>query len=341
MLATLSEPPLTGTSLLFEPKYDGIRALVHVAPGKPRPDIRLWSRLGNEKTSQFPAVVRALEPLARTLRAPLLIDGEIVALDAKGRPAGFQRLQGRIHVKGERDIDMLDRRQPTAFLAFDLLRAGAEDIRGLPLTARREALEKYLARHLSDTLRISEQVAGDGRALDDRAHREKWEGLIVKDAGSVYQSGRRSPAWRKHKLSNQEEFVVGGWTEPRNTRSRFGALLLGQYEGPRLVYVGHTGTGFDQKELDRVWKLLKPLEIPQSPFSEPFKTNEPPHWARPELVAQVRFTEWTADRKLRHPVYLGLRDDKRPAEVTGIPDVRPRDRGAGVGPREPKAGSDQ
>ena len=148
----LSEPPLTGKNLVFEPKYDGIRALVHVAPGKPRPDIRLWSRLGNEKTSQFPAVVRALEPLARTLRAPLLIDGEIVALDAKGRPAGFQQLQGRIHVKGERDIDMLDRRQPTAFLAFDLLRAGAEDIRGLPLTARREALEKYLGRHLSDTL---------------------------------------------------------------------------------------------------------------------------------------------------------------------------------------------
>ena len=159
----MSKPPLTGKNLLFEPKYDGIRALVHVAPGKPRPDIRLWSRLGNEKTSQFPAVVRALEPLARALRAPLLIDGEIVALDDKGRPAGFQKLQGRIHVKGERDIDMLDRQQPTAFLAFDLLRAGAEDIRGLPLTARREALEKYLERHLSDTLRISEQVAGDGR----------------------------------------------------------------------------------------------------------------------------------------------------------------------------------
>ncbi len=109
--------------------------------------------------------------------------------------------------------------------------------------------------------------------------------------------------------------MVGGWTEPRNTRSRFGALLLGQYEGARLVYVGHTGTGFDQKELDRVWKLLKPLEIRQSPFSEPFKTNEPAHWARPELVAQVRFTEWTADRKLRHPVYLGLRDDKTAKEV--------------------------
>ena len=344
MLATLAEPPLTGKNLVFEPKYDGIRALVHVAPGTPRPDIRVWSRLGNEKTSQFPAVVRALEPLARTLRAPLLIDGEIVALDDKGRPAGFQKLQGRIHVKGERDIDMLDRQQPTAFLAFDLLRAGAEDIRGLPLTARREALEKYIGRHLSDTLRISEQVAADGRALDERAHREGWEGLIVKDASSMYQSGRRTPAWRKHKLSNQEEFVAGGWTEPRNTRSRFGALLLGHYEDSRLVYVGHTGTGFDQKELDRVWKLLKPLEIPKSPFSEPIKTNEPPHWARPELVAQVRFTEWTADKKLRHPVYLGLRDDKRPAEVTANPKRAPERKGRGSAPKPaggeaPRAGT--
>ena len=322
MLATPSDPPLTGKFLLFEPKYDGIRALVHVAPGKPRPDIRLWSRLGNEKTSQFPAVVRALEPLARALRAPLLIDGEIVALDDEGRPAGFQRLQGRIHVKDDRDIDVLDRSQPTAFLAFDLLRAGAEDIRGLPLTARREALEKYLTRHLSDTLRLSEQAAGDGRPLDERARREGWEGLIVKEAASPYQSGRRSPAWRKHKLSNQEEFVVGGWTEPRSTRSRFGALLLGRYEEGELVYVGHTGTGFDEKELDRVWKLLKPREVPVSPFSRRFKTNEPAHWARPELVAQVRFTEWTADRKLRHPVYLGLRDDKRPREVRTAPPDR-------------------
>src|SRR5688500_18928236 len=193
MLATLADAPLTQRGLVYEPKYDGIRALVHVPPaGAARDRVRVWSRLGNEKTHQFPSIVKALEPLTGTIDAPLLIDGEIVALDARGRPAGFQQLQGRIHLKGERDIDMLDRRQPTAFLAFDLLRAGAEDIRGLPLTARREALEKYLEGHLSDTLRISEQAAADGRPLDKRAHREGWEGLIVKDASSVYQSGRRS-----------------------------------------------------------------------------------------------------------------------------------------------------
>src|SRR5262249_47969888 len=113
----------------------------------------------------------------------------------------------------------------------------------------------------------------------------------------------------------EQEFVVGGWTEPRQTRTHFGALLLGMYEDGALKYAGHIGTGFDQKELARVSKLLKARETKQSPFSEPIKTNEPPHWVRPDLIAQVRFTEWTDDHKLRHPVYLGLRDDKRPREV--------------------------
>jgi bifunctional non-homologous end joining protein LigD len=320
MLATLAEPPLTGKGLVFEPKYDGIRALVHVASATPSPQIRLWSRLGNDKTSQFPTVVRALEPAGRRLKGPLLIDGEIVALDARGNPAGFQKLQGRIHVIGERDVARLDAAQPTAFIAFDLLRDGDEDIRGLPLTARRERLATHLRPHLSGTLRISEQTAEDGQALHERARAEGWEGLIVKEAASPYQSGRRSPAWRKLKLQKQEEFVVGGWTEPRNTRSRFGALLLGVYDDDRagrpLVYVGHTGTGFDQKELERVYKLLKAREVDRSPFADRMKTNEPAHWVRPELVAQVRFTEWTDDHKLRHPVYLGLRDDKPAAEVT-------------------------
>ena len=338
MLATLAEPPLTGQGLVFEPKYDGIRALVHIAPGGRAPDIRLWSRLGNDKTAQFPAVVEALQPLARSLEAPLFIDGEIVALDAQGRPAGFQRLQGRIHVKGSLEIAALDRIQPTAFVAFDLLRDGAEDVRGLSLSSRRERLERHLRPCLSDTLRVSEQVAADGRALERRARAERWEGLIVKEASSPYQSGRRSPAWRKRKLVNEEEFIVCGWTEPRHTRARFGALLLGAYDdeqpGRPLVYVGHSGTGFDQKELDRVWKLLAPREIPQSPFGTRIKTNEPAHWVRPELVAQVRFTEWTADRKLRHPVYLGLRDDKRSSEVVRNPPIAESSgRGGGGAPR--------
>jgi bifunctional non-homologous end joining protein LigD len=318
MLATLAEAPLTGKDLIFEPKYDGIRAIAEIVPGPSATLVHLWSRLGNDKAAQFPSVVRALDQFARSIRTPLTIDGEIVALDPEGRPSGFQRLQGRIHLASARDVERIDHQQPVAFIAFDLLKDGALDLRGRPLVERRARLEARLAGQLSPILRISEQAAGDGRALEARAEREGWEGLIVKEARSVYESGRRSPAWRKRKISQQQEFVIGGWTEPRQTRQYFGALLLGVHPAPasnELVYVGHTGTGFDGRELDRVWKLLKAREIPESPFRERIKTNERAHWVRPDLVAQVRFTEWTDDQKLRHPVYLGLRDDKTAAEV--------------------------
>jgi bifunctional non-homologous end joining protein LigD len=274
--------------------------------------------------------VRALDAFRASLDAPLLIDAELVALDAEGRPAGFQRLQGRIHVKSAQEVEQIDKGQAVALIAFDLLRDGDDDVRGLPLTERRARLEQRLGPLPGDasgsrgddasrggTLRISEQASGDGRPLHARALQEGWEGLIVKEAAAPYQSGRRSPAWRKLKLFHEQEFIIGGWTEPRQTRQYFGALLLGVRDETtaRLTYVGHTGTGFDHAELARVWKLLKGREIDRSPFSDRIKTNEPAHWTRPDLVAQVRFTEWTDDDKLRHPVYLGLRDDKRPEDV--------------------------
>ena len=345
MLATLTDSSLTQSGSIYEPKYDGIRALVHVASGKTRPDVRIWSRLGNDKTGQFPSLANALAPLAASLKHPVLLDGEIVALDEAGRPAGFQRLQGRIHLKGTRDVERLDATQPAALIVFDILRDGDEDLRGLPLTERRARLEALVKRVLSDTLRLSEQVAGDARALDARARREGWEGIIAKDARSPYHSGRRSPAWRKIKLLQQQEFVIGGWTTPRQTRQYFGALLLGVYDsatqGAHLTYVGHTGTGFDHAELQRLWKLLKARETSSSPFGERIKTNEPAHWVRPELVAQVRFTEWTNDNKLRHPVYLGLRDDKLPADVRReAPAVRagnPRTTRAATRDRQPES----
>ena len=315
MLATLGDAPLVDPALVYEPKYDGIRAIVDIdASG----GVRLWSRNGNEKTRQFPGIVRALQDAGRKSGVPVVLDGEVVALDEDGRPAGFQRLQGRMHVTSDADIRRLDRAQPAALIVFDLLREGAADLCRLPLTARRERLEAFVKRAFprgGDTLRISDQVRGDARRLDARARAEGWEGLIAKDAASTYQAGRRSPAWRKIKLVQEQEFVIGGWTEPRQTRSYFGALLLGVYDGDDLVYVGHTGTGFDEKELARVWKLLQMRTTDASPFSTRFKTNEPAHWVRPELVAEIKFTEWTADDKLRHPVYLGLRDDKPAREV--------------------------
>jgi bifunctional non-homologous end joining protein LigD len=319
MLATLAEPPLTGAGLVYEPKYDGIRALVEITGNAAAPRVTIWSRNGNDKTHQFPAIAAALRKAAIDFTLPVVIDGEVVALDARGRPAGFQRLQGRIHLTGARDVERVEREQHTAFIAFDLLREGSRDLCRLPLTERRARLEALLKPVLGSTgdgvLRISEQAFDDGRAMNARATREGWEGLIVKEAASTYQAGRRSPAWRKLKAVKQQEFVVGGWTEPRQTRTHFGALLLGVYEDGGLKYVGHTGTGFDQKELSRVWSLLKAREIPRSPFSTAIKTNEPAHWVRPDLLAEVKFTEWTDDEKLRHPVYLGLRDDKDPRAV--------------------------
>ena len=318
MLASLIDAPLEDPQLVYEPKYDGIRAIAQIDPAGP---VRLWSRLGNEKSGQFPELVAALQKWARRLKAPVVLDGEVVALDDKGEPAGFQQLQGRIHLTGGRESF-----SKTAFIAFDVLREGRTDFRERPLLERRKALERIFGRTSSPLLRVSEMVRADGRALFRRALEHGWEGLIAKDADSPYKSGKRTPYWRKLKITHEQEFVVGGWTEPRQTRTHFGALLLGVYaQAPaknELVYVGHTGTGFNERELARLMKLLKPLETKDCPFRERSRTNEKPHWVRPKLVAQVKFTEWTADGKLRHPVYLGLRDDKKPEDVHREPASR-------------------
>ena len=314
MLATLAEHPLDDPSFVYEPKYDGIRALVSIDP---KAGIQLWSRLGNDKTTQFPEVVRALEPLGRRARGPLILDGEIVALDERGEPAGFQQLQGRIHLTTGAPAGGAD----VAFIAFDLLREGDSDLRDEPFTGRRAALERLLRRHAGPVLRLSEIARGDGASLLEHAKAQGWEGLIAKRADSCYRTGRRSTDWVKVKLVLEQEFVIGGWTEPRGARSYFGALLLGVYDEGTLVYVGHTGAGFDEKELRKVFGLLKPLAQTTCPFGTRPKTNERPHWAEPTLVAQVKFTEWTSDAKLRHPTYLGLRDDVNPASVRREPQT--------------------
>ena len=317
MLASTVEAPLTHPDFVYEPKYDGIRTLVRVAPGRPVPTVRLWSRAGNEKTAQFPAIVKALLRYALRLREPVLLDGEVVALDGCGEPVGFQHLQGRINRKSVGPADDA----PSAFIAFDLLRDGPHDLRGLPLIARRAALERVFGDPGSPLLRLTPQVGQDGRDLYREAMTRGWEGLIAKRASSRYFSGKRSTDWAKLKLQHAQEFVVGGWTQPRASRAHFGALLLGVYDDEgRFVYVGHVGTGFTEAELSRVMKALAPLQRKTSPFDvPPPMTNETPHWVKPQLVAQVRFTEWTDEARLRHPAYLGLRDDVDPKAVRREP----------------------
>jgi bifunctional non-homologous end joining protein LigD len=311
MLATLEDAPLVDPSLVYEPKYDGIRGLIELGPGG-RPPVQIWSRLGNDKTAQFPDLAAALNNFAARLESPVVLDGEIVALDEQGDPAGFQRLQNRIHLTESNSRSAAGR---VAFIAFDILRDGKDDVRGLPLSERRARLERVFAKTGSPILRISEVVAGDGQSLYSRALERGWEGLIAKGAASLYHTGKRTRDWRKLKLVHEQEFVVGGWTDSRTTGRAFGALLLGHYKDGSLKYAGHTGSGFTGDELDRVMRLLKPLEVAASPFAVRPRTNQRPHWTKPSLVAQVKFTEWTDEGLLRHPIYLGLRDDVRAETV--------------------------
>jgi bifunctional non-homologous end joining protein LigD len=338
MLATTAAAPLDSDEFVYEPKYDGIRAIAIIEPGRPSaepglrtknpvkhrayvgrvprsgpagPAVHLWSRLGNEKTGQFPEAAAALEQWARGLDRPVVLDGEVVALDERGNPVGFQNLQ-RIHMH---DVAI-------AFVAFDLLRDGKEDLRDRPLRDRRARLESLLNGVRDPRLRISEQAIGDGRALHARAQAESWEGLIAKRVDSVYTSGKRSPDWRKLKLVRRQACVIGGWTDPRGSRPFFGALLLGVYdERARLQYIGHSGAGFTDAELGHVWKRLRAIETRASPFATTPKTNERPHWVQPKLVAEVKFTEWTVDHKLRHPTYIGMRDDIPASSVRREPDT--------------------
>ena len=344
MLATLEEAPLESDGLVYEPKYDGIRALVEIDPGRGAP-VRMWSRLGNEKTAQFPDLVAALTRYAKTLQGPVVLDGEIVALDDKGEPAGFQRLQNRIHLTESNSRSAAGR---VAFIAFDILRDGNDDLRPLPLTERRARLERVFRNPGSPILRTSEVTAGDARALYQHALDHGWEGLIAKDARSVYHTGKRTRDWRKLKIIQEQEFVVGGWTDSRTAGRPFGALLLGYYEDGGLKYAGHTGSGFNHLELDRVMRLLKPLEIKASPFTTRPRTNQPPHWTKPSLVAQLKFTEWTDDGLLRHPIYLGMRDDVKPETVRREKKSRkspksresPKSRKPSVGPNLSSANRD-
>jgi bifunctional non-homologous end joining protein LigD len=208
-----------------------------------------------------------------------------------------------------------------AFVAFDLLRDGDRDLRKLCLYERRELLEALFRKYrppASRIVRLTEQSIGDGTALKQQALSEKWEGLMVKLSRSPYRDGRRSPEWLKLKLTKQDEFVICGWTDPGGTREHFGSLILGAQDKRGLRYCGEVGTGFKGSELERIMKMLKRIESPTSPFNPVPKllsAKGKPHWVKPVLVAQVRYSEITDDGRLRHPAYLGLRDDKLPSEV--------------------------
>jgi bifunctional non-homologous end joining protein LigD len=303
-----SEVP--GGGWTFEPKYDGIRVLAYATPT----DVRLITRNGKDKARQFPEIVAALKKLASLSRRSLVLDGEIVAL-IDGEPARFQELQSRMHVKESHMIERRSSSTPAAIVLFDILMDGDEVLIKEPWSERRARLVKRVGKRVSKQLRITESVQSDGKKMLEKARRQGWEGIIAKRVDSLYEPGSRSRNWLKLKIEFRQEFVVGGYTEPRNSREHIGALLLGYFDRGRFIYVAHTGGGFTRQGLEEMYRRLKPLERKTSPFEETPKTNEKAHWVKPEVVVEVKFSEWTADRRLRQPIFLGMRDDKDSKEV--------------------------
>jgi bifunctional non-homologous end joining protein LigD len=294
----------------FEPKYDGIRVLAYVTPGA----ARLVTRNAKDKTNQFPEIVTELKKLTTRSKKPVVLDGEIVAL-SNGEAARFQNLQGRMHVENTRSIARLAKDQPAVLVAFDILLDGDDALFAEPWHVRRTHLEKRLGKRARTHLWLAPSLP-DGEAMLSEAAQNGWEGIIAKDADSTYTPGKRSRSWVKLKLEKQQEFVVGGYTEPRNSRKHIGALLLGYYnDDDELIYVGHTGGGFSEKSLQAMYKRLAARERKSSPFTTTPKTNEKAHWVKPEVVVQVRYNEMTKDGKLRQPIFLGVRDDKDAKDV--------------------------
>jgi bifunctional non-homologous end joining protein LigD len=311
MMASIGTEIPTGNRWTFEPKYDGVRVLAFASGSS----VRLITRNGKDKSHQFPEVTAGVRALAQRRKRPFVLDGEIVAFTGDA-PARFQALQGRMHLQGTTDIAGQATAVPSALVAFDLLVDGDTVLLGEPWSVRRRSLEKFLGARPPKGVRLVDTGPGDGEKLLARARRDDWEGIIAKRVDSVYQPGVRSRDWLKLKVEFRQEFVVGGYTEPRNTREHLGALLLGYYDGDDFVYVGHTGGGFTRESLADMARRLKRLERKASPFSTAVRTNEKAHWVRPELVVEVKFNEWTADKRLRQPIFLGVRDDKDAREVT-------------------------
>lgn len=297
MLATLAEQPFSDPNWLFEIKWDGVRALAWLDHGA----LTLRSRNAVDITKRYPELTSLPKSL---LARRAILDGEIVALDEQGL-SNFERLQERMHVRapGEKLIAQV----PVVYFVFDLLYCDGYDLREAPLLERKQLLQKLLLP--SERVRYSDHQAEHGRELFELAKHRGLEGILAKRADSRYVS-ERSPNWVKLKVTKTIDAVVGGWTEARTKALPFGSLLLGLYQGKKLRWIGHVGSGFDGDKQKELVVQLKKLAA-ASPFESVPETNEKPSWISPELVARVKFSGWTNERYLRHPVFVGLREDVR------------------------------
>jgi bifunctional non-homologous end joining protein LigD len=305
MKALSTAPPPHDGNWLYEVKFDGFRVLA-IKNGK---SVELWSRNQKPLNEKFPAVVKAV---ARLKAERCMLDGEVCALDDQGR-SSFQLLQNLAEVE-----------RPIVYYAFDLLFEGAKDLRALPLMERKTHLETVLL-HATDPIRPSSFFSENPKEVLAKMKAVGAEGAIAKLKNSRYETGHRSAAWVKIKFHKGQEFVIAGYTLPRKSRKYFGALLLGYYSKKKLIFAGRVGTGFTEKSLKAIFQKLKKLECSEpmvEQVQEPSGRWRPKgwkasdtRWVRPQLVAQIQFTEWTSDGILRHPSFQGLREDKDSSKV--------------------------
>lgn len=316
MKALLVEEPEASGEWLYEIKFDGFRALAF----KHGESVHLLSRNKKDFVERFPEIADAIAELAID---DVILDGEIVALDKQGR-SSFQSLQGL------EDHE----RPPLYFYVFDILRLEGKSLLETPLHERKATLEKLLKK-APDAIRYSASLEGKFPALMKHARKLGLEGLIAKRPDSPYEAGKRTGAWIKLKISQEQEFVIGGYTPPGGSRKHLGALIVGVYEGKNLICTGKVGTGFNHELLKSLHARFAKIARKECPFENlPDKRErrfgqaitaavmKKCHWVKPELVAQLRFTEWTNDGRLRHPVFLGLREDKKASEVIREKPVR-------------------
>jgi bifunctional non-homologous end joining protein LigD len=289
MLATLVREPFDRQGWLFEVKWDGYRAIADVRRGH----VSLYSRNEKPFDARFPSIVESLTDLGHDA----ILDGEVVVLDNHGR-SSFQLLQNYQKTGKGRLL----------YYVFDILSLDGRDLRHEPLRKRKVQLASLL-KGIPNVL-FSEHVEGDGTAFFEAAREKGLEGIVAKDGSSPYREGQRTADWLKIKTHDRQEAVIGGFTEPRRSRKDLGALVLGVYENDRLVYIGHTGGGFNQQTLSDLRKRLEKLERKECPFAKRPKTNAPVHWVKPEHVCEVSFQSWTDDGIMRMPIFVGLREDK-------------------------------
>lgn len=294
MLATLVDEPFDKDNWFFEIKWDGYRAIAEIENEK----VKLYSRNLLSFENKFKTIIEEL----KKIKHDTVLDGEIVTLDKNGKPS-FQYLQDyEKNPKGE-----------LIYYVFDILYLDGFDLQNKPLWERKKILTEIIPK--KGFVVVGEEVKTNGIAFFEAAKKQGLEGIVAKESNSIYEQGVRGKNWLKIKTHLRQEAIICGFTKPKGSREKFGALILGIYEKEKLQYIGHTGTGFDEKGLDYLFKKLKPLEQKKSPFSKTIKTNTPVTWVKPKMICEIKFQEWTKDGIMRQPVFMGLREDKKPEEV--------------------------